>query len=97
MEPLKLAKPYKKPKMVKQTKHTELTIDMFTLRHVNFGRTNPFKYNFVFSRRGQWIYVNSFDDPSCDAVKIQATLIASKGERWRVIDAVTMEIVDESG
>ena len=54
------------------------------------------KYDFHFTKKRKWYYVNSFDKLTQVDVKKQKRLIISKGEKWRIVVAKTGEIVQSS-
>ena len=56
------------------------------------------RYDFVYFTGDFWCYLNSTDSPLTSfTFQHQAGVIESKGGMWRVIDALTGEIVLSSG
>jgi len=57
-----------------------------------------YRYDFVYFSGDIWCYLNSTDSPELSSTfKHQAEKIETKGGMWRVIDALTGEIVLSSG
>ena len=54
------------------------------------------KYDFIFTKRGNWYYVNSFDNIMDPRVARQGLVCTRKGEKWRIIEVKTNMIVAES-
>ena len=72
--------------------------DMFTkapIAYVPGAHGVLHKYDFHFTKDGEWWYVNSFDDISCDVWRAQARTVESKGESWRIIDVAHNTIVKQ--
>jgi hypothetical protein len=72
-------------------------INMYTGRPVR--RPNPHvkeRYELDFTCDGEWLYVNAFARPRGAEMEAQKHLVNDCGERWRIVDAWTGEIVEQS-
>jgi hypothetical protein len=72
-------------------------IDMYTGRELT--RPNPhvnYRYEFDFTCDGEWLYLNSFVHPGSPELHGQKALVETYGERWRLVDAWTGEIVEQA-
>ena len=53
---------------------------------------NTLKYDFVFTKNGEWFYINSFDDPDSHLVKRQAKPVTASKEHWVILNPNTGSI-----
>jgi len=62
------------------------------------GEAVDFRYDFVYYTGDFWCYLNSTDSPLTSfTFHHQAEVIEEKGGMWRVVDALTGEIILSSG
>ena len=50
------------------------------------------KYDFVFTKHGEWFYINSFNDPNARLVNKQTEPIVAQKEHWVILDPRTGRI-----
>ena len=80
-------------KKIMRTSH-----DMYTGAVIVYPTASSFrKYDFHFTKKGRWIYLNSFDDPDMEEVKLQCKNAVTHGEIWRIVKAQSGEIFKEGG
>ena len=73
--------------------------DMFNgdlIRYPVDPEKNKIQYDFHFTKKGRWFYVNSLPDPKHALVKKQCDTVTAEGEQWRIIDTKTNEIICQS-
>ena len=54
------------------------------------------RYDFHFTKKGVWFYVNSMPDPKHALVRKQCDVVERKGEQWRIIDTTNNTICQNS-
>ena len=54
------------------------------------------KYDFIFTRKGFWYYVASHDDHEIFEAEGYTSPIENRGENWRVLNALTGEIIHQN-
>ena len=67
--------------------------DFYTCSELAYPVTTPvrFKLDFVFSKDGNWWYINSFnEDSEADG---QKTAVTQHGERWVCVDPKTGDVI----
>lgn len=67
----------------------------YGLQH--YPRTNPtLKYDFHFTKAGEWFYINSFDEGKLRSSEVsqQKKTVEKEKEQWRIIDTTTSEIIE---
>lgn len=77
--------------------HSEVTFDMYTGREIRYPMPQPLirKYDFVFTKDGKWRYISSSDEPKWFH-QITIAPVEAKGEKWRIVEAATGEIVESN-
>lgn len=74
--------------------------DMFNGRVIKWpappGESRELPFDFVFTRKGSWFYVNSIREPKHKLVKQQSAVVVGVGERWAIIDSTTGNVVTQS-
>lgn len=74
--------------------------DMFNGRAITWpappNEKRELPFDFVFTKKGEWFYVNSIRDPKHKLVAKQSAAVVEAGEWWAIVESATGKVVAQS-